>query len=80
MSRAFWHSKDGWTRLTAGMEIEELWAQFKTEASESSRLYTQDVSESRRQAREILEAAIQDFTNSDWERSEKALACLADCF
>jgi phosphoserine phosphatase RsbU/P len=42
--RAWWRSKDGWSRLTAGMEIEELWAQFKTEASESSRLYKQDVS------------------------------------
>jgi phosphoserine phosphatase RsbU/P len=42
--RALWHSKDGWSRLTAGLEIEELWAQFKSEASESSRLYRQDVS------------------------------------
>jgi sigma-B regulation protein RsbU (phosphoserine phosphatase) len=43
--RALWHSKDGWRRLTAGMEIEELWIQFKTEAGESSRLYKQDVSQ-----------------------------------
>ena len=42
--RAWWRSKDGWSRLTAGMEIEELWTQFKTEASESSQLYKQDVS------------------------------------
>jgi hypothetical protein len=42
---ALWHSKDGWSRLTAGMEIEELCAQFKTEASESSQLFKQDVSE-----------------------------------
>jgi sigma-B regulation protein RsbU (phosphoserine phosphatase) len=42
--RGLWHARDGWSRLTAGMEIEELWAQFKTEASESSRLYKQDVS------------------------------------
>jgi len=41
--RGFWRSRDGWNRLTAGMEIEELWVQFKTEASESSRLYKQDV-------------------------------------
>ena len=41
--RALWRSKDGWSRLTAGMEIEELWTQFKTEASESSQLYKQDV-------------------------------------
>ena len=43
--RAWWHSQDGWRRLTAGMEIEELWTQFKTEAGESSRLYKQDVGE-----------------------------------
>jgi len=42
--RAAWHSKDGWRRLTAGMELEELWTQFKIEAGESSRLYKQDVS------------------------------------
>ena len=42
--RAWWHSKDGWRRLTAGLEMEELWAQFKSEAGESSRLYKQDVS------------------------------------
>ncbi|MFZ0884330.1 MAG: hypothetical protein WAN14_13120 [Candidatus Acidiferrales bacterium] len=39
-----WRSRDGWNRLTAGMEIDELWVQFKTEATESSRLYKQDVS------------------------------------
>ena len=43
--RAWWRSKDGWSRLTAGLEIEELWTQFKSEAQESSRLYKQDVSE-----------------------------------
>jgi phosphoserine phosphatase RsbU/P len=42
--RALWHSKDGWRRLTAGMELEELWTQFRVEAGESSRLYKQDVS------------------------------------
>jgi sigma-B regulation protein RsbU (phosphoserine phosphatase) len=41
--RAVWHSQDGWRRLTAGLEIEELWTQFKMEAEESSRLYKQDV-------------------------------------
>ena len=43
--RALWRSKDAWSRLTAGIEIEELWAQFKAEASESSQLYKQDVSD-----------------------------------
>jgi phosphoserine phosphatase RsbU/P len=43
--RAWWHSQDGWRRLTAGLEIEELWTQFKAEAGESSRLYKQDVGE-----------------------------------
>jgi phosphoserine phosphatase RsbU/P len=36
-------SKEGWYRLTAGMEVAELWTQFKIEAGESSRLYRQDV-------------------------------------
>jgi serine phosphatase RsbU (regulator of sigma subunit) len=40
--RAGWQSKDVWRRLTAGMEIEELWTQFKMEAEESSRPYRQD--------------------------------------
>jgi phosphoserine phosphatase RsbU/P len=43
MRHAWWRSKDGWYRLTAGMEINELWVQFKVEAGESSRLYKQDV-------------------------------------
>ena len=34
---------EGWIRLTSGMEMEELWAQFKAEATESSRLYKQEV-------------------------------------
>lgn len=44
LRRLLSHSRDGWSRLTAGLEIEELWVQFKTEASESSRSYKQDVS------------------------------------
>jgi sigma-B regulation protein RsbU (phosphoserine phosphatase) len=43
--RAVWESKDGWRRLTAGMQMEELWTQFKMEAGESSRFYKQDVHE-----------------------------------
>jgi phosphoserine phosphatase RsbU/P len=43
--RTLLHSKAGWYRLTAGMEIDELWTQFKIEAGESSRLYKQDVSQ-----------------------------------
>jgi phosphoserine phosphatase RsbU/P len=41
--RAFSRSIEGWYRLTAGMEVAELWTQFKIEAGESSRLYRQDV-------------------------------------
>lgn len=41
--RAIIRSKEGWYRLTAGMEVNELWTQFKIEAGESSRLYKQDV-------------------------------------
>ena len=40
--RAWGRSQDGWNRLTAGMEIEELWTQFKSEAVETSRPYKQD--------------------------------------
>jgi sigma-B regulation protein RsbU (phosphoserine phosphatase) len=42
--RAWSRSTDGWSRLTSGLEIDELWAQFKSEAQESSRLYKQDFS------------------------------------
>jgi phosphoserine phosphatase RsbU/P len=41
--RAIIRSQEGWYRLTAGMEVNELWTQFKIEAGESSRLYRQDV-------------------------------------
>lgn len=41
--RSLRRSQEGWQRLTEGLEIEELWNQFKTEAKESSRLYKQDV-------------------------------------
>jgi phosphoserine phosphatase RsbU/P len=40
---AVWKSKEGWRKLTAGMEIQDLWTQFKSEAHASSRLYTQEV-------------------------------------
>jgi sigma-B regulation protein RsbU (phosphoserine phosphatase) len=43
--RAWWRSQEGWRWVTAGMELEELWTQFKAEAGESSRLYKQDVSQ-----------------------------------
>ncbi|MGA9184086.1 MAG: PP2C family protein-serine/threonine phosphatase [Candidatus Acidiferrales bacterium] len=43
MRREFQNFKDVWRRLTAGMEIEDMWTQFKTEAAASSRLYGQDV-------------------------------------
>ena len=60
--RAFIHSKAGWYRLTAGMEIDELWTQFKVEAGESSRLYKQDVEPTRRPRRSFLEAPFQRFS------------------
>jgi phosphoserine phosphatase RsbU/P len=41
--RAIWKSKEGWRKLTAGMEIQDLWSQFKSEAHASSQLYKQDV-------------------------------------
>lgn len=41
--RAFWRTQDRWRVLTAGLEIDELWTRFKSEAQESSRLYKQDL-------------------------------------
>jgi sigma-B regulation protein RsbU (phosphoserine phosphatase) len=41
--RSIIRSQEGWYRLTAGMEVNELWTQFKIEAGESSRLYRQDL-------------------------------------
>ena len=40
---AWSYLQEAWIRLTSGMELEELWAQFKAEATESSRLYKQEV-------------------------------------
>jgi phosphoserine phosphatase RsbU/P len=34
---------EGWRRLTAGMELDDLWTQFKAEAEASSRPYKQDM-------------------------------------
>ena len=41
--RAVWRSQDGWRRISAGMEIDDLWSQFKAEAEASSRPFRQDV-------------------------------------
>jgi sigma-B regulation protein RsbU (phosphoserine phosphatase) len=41
--KTWWYSREGWDRLTAGMEIDQLWSQFKIEAGESSQLYKQEV-------------------------------------
>lgn len=41
--RALWRSQDGWRRISAGMEIDDLWSQFKAEAQASSRPFRQDV-------------------------------------
>ncbi len=41
--RALWRSQDGWRRISAGMEIDDLWSQFKAEAEASSRPFRQDV-------------------------------------
>ena len=40
--RARWEVKDSWRHLTSGLELNELWAEFKTEAEASTRLYKQD--------------------------------------
>jgi phosphoserine phosphatase RsbU/P len=41
--RLIGRSQHGWETLTSGMELEELWAQFKSEARESSLLYRLDL-------------------------------------
>lgn len=41
--RAIWRSQDGWRRISAGMEIDDLWSQFKAEAEASSRPFRQDL-------------------------------------
>jgi sigma-B regulation protein RsbU (phosphoserine phosphatase) len=41
--RAWWRSQDGWRRVTAGMELDDLWNQFKAEAEASARPFRQDV-------------------------------------
>ena len=69
--RALLRSKDGWSRLTAGMEIEELWARFKTEASESSRLYKQDVSERARKPEQSWKQPFSIFGTLFWSVLKK---------
>ena len=41
--RAVWRSQDGWRHISAGMEIDDLWSQFKSEAEASSRPFRQDL-------------------------------------
>ena len=41
--RGVWRSQDGWRRLTAGMELDDLWSQFKSEAEASARPFKQEV-------------------------------------
>jgi phosphoserine phosphatase RsbU/P len=62
--RAWWRSQDGWSRLTSGMEIEELWSQFKSEAVESSRPYKQDF------------AGLTGKNQQSWKRPFKILGAL----
>lgn len=40
--RARWQTRDSWHHLTNGLELNELWSQFKSEAQASTRLYKQD--------------------------------------
>ncbi|MDP9338800.1 MAG: PP2C family protein-serine/threonine phosphatase [Acidobacteriota bacterium] len=44
LRRARWQVRDSWYHLTNGLELNELWAQFKHEAHVSTRLYKQDAS------------------------------------
>ena len=49
--RGVWRSQDGWRRLTAGMELDDLWSQFKSEAEASARPFKQEVDRRADQAR-----------------------------
>jgi phosphoserine phosphatase RsbU/P len=49
LRRAVWRSQDGWRRISAGMEIEDLWSQFKAEAQVSSRPFRQDLDQRKAQ-------------------------------
>ncbi|MEQ1472542.1 MAG: PP2C family protein-serine/threonine phosphatase [Candidatus Acidiferrum sp.] len=42
LRRARWQARDSWYHLTNGLELNELWSQFKHEAHASTRLYKQD--------------------------------------
>ena len=44
LRRARWQVRDSWYHLTNGLELIELWTQFKHEAHVSTRLYKQDAS------------------------------------
>src|SRR5579875_1250936 len=60
-----------WLRVTEGMQIAELWGQFRTDARSSYRLYSQDVNAARdtevRRGRHFLNMAGQFF----WAVMEK---------
>jgi phosphoserine phosphatase RsbU/P len=40
--RAKWEVKDSWYQLTSGLELGQLWSQFKSEAHHSTKLYRQE--------------------------------------
>ncbi len=42
LRRTRWQVRDSWYHLTNGLELNELWSQFKHEAHVSTRLYKQD--------------------------------------
>jgi sigma-B regulation protein RsbU (phosphoserine phosphatase) len=64
LRRAWWHAADGWLHLTEGMELDDLWKQFKADARVSSRLYKQD-----------LENHVQPH-DASWKRPFRILAAL----
>jgi phosphoserine phosphatase RsbU/P len=62
---------EGWFRLTSGMEMEELWAQFKTEATESSRLYKQEVIQHAGWTEKSWKRPFQVFSRLSWSVLKK---------
>jgi sigma-B regulation protein RsbU (phosphoserine phosphatase) len=64
LRRAVRHSQDGWRRLTAGMELDDLWSQFKSEAQASARPFKQEVDH-------------HDVKNKSWTHPFKVFAAIS---
>jgi len=69
--RILWRSQDRWRVLTAGLEIDELWTRFKSEAHESSRLYKQDLDRGKSQEEQSWKRPFKIFGALVWSVLKK---------